>query len=61
MIAVVFALALAMAFSGCVDSDSSKQKGSQEDSAPAGTAHYLDLIDVTSLHYGSLVSRVAVG
>ena len=56
IIAVVFALALAMAFSGCVDSDSSKPKGSQGDGAPSGTAHYLDLIDVTSLHYKATVS-----
>ncbi len=56
IIAVVFALALAMAFSGCVDSDSGKQKGSQGDVAPSGTAHYLDLIDVTSLHYKATVS-----
>jgi len=56
IIAVVFALALAMAFSGCVDSDSGKQKESQGDGAPSGTAHYLDLIDVTSLHYKATVS-----
>nr|QNO48447.1 hypothetical protein BMBEPEAL_00011 [Methanosarcinales archaeon ANME-2c ERB4] len=56
IIAVVFALALAIAFSGCVDSDSGKQKESQGDGAPSGTAHYLDLIDVTSLHYTATVS-----
>ena len=56
IIAVVLALALATAFSGCVDSDSSKQEGSQGDGAPPGTAHYLDLIDVTSLHYKATVS-----
>jgi uncharacterized lipoprotein YehR (DUF1307 family) len=56
IIAVVFALALAIAFSGCVDPDSGKQKESQGDGAPSGTAHYLDLIDVTSLHYTATVS-----
>ena len=56
IIALVFALALAMAFSGCVDSDSGKQKESQGDDAPSGTAHYLDLIDVTSMHYKATVS-----
>jgi len=56
IIAVVFALALAMTLSGCVDSDSSKENGSQEDGAPSGTAHYLDLTDVTSLHYKAAVS-----
>ncbi len=56
IIAVVFALALAIAWSGCVDSDSDKQKESQEESVPSGTAHYLDLIDVTSLHYKATVS-----
>jgi len=40
IIAVVFALALAIAFSGCVDPDSGKQKESQGDGAPSGTAHY---------------------
>jgi len=56
IIAVVLALALAMAFSGCVDSDSGKQKESQEESVPSGAAHYLDLIDLTSLHYKATVS-----
>ena len=56
IIAVVFALALAMALCGCVDSDSDKQEESQGDGAPSGTAHYLDLIDVTSLHYKATVS-----
>ena len=55
IIAVVFALALAMVFSGCVDSDSGKEK-SQGDGAPSGTAQYLDLIDVTSLHYKATAS-----
>ncbi|MEA3282434.1 MAG: hypothetical protein U9Q68_07720 [Euryarchaeota archaeon] len=55
-IAVVFVLVLAMTFSGCVDSDSGEQKGSQGDVAPSGTAHYLDLIDVTSMHYKATVS-----
>jgi len=36
--------------------DSSKQKGSQEDGTPSGTVHYLDLIDVTSLHYKATAS-----
>ncbi len=56
IITVVFAIALAMAFGGCVDSDSSKEKVSQEDGAPSGTAHYLDLADVTSLHYKAAIS-----
>ncbi|MEA1893627.1 MAG: hypothetical protein U9N36_00210 [Euryarchaeota archaeon] len=62
IIAVVLALALAIAFSGCVDSDSGKQKESQGDgaprgdSSPSGTAHYLDLIDVTSMHYKAIIS-----
>ncbi len=56
IIAVVFALALAMVFSGCVDSDSSKQNESQGDGAPSDTANYLDLIDVTSMHYKATVS-----
>jgi outer membrane lipoprotein-sorting protein len=56
IIVVVFALALAIAWSGCVDSDSDKQEESQGDGAPSGTAHYLDLIDVTSLHYKATVS-----
>ncbi|HDN65548.1 MAG TPA: hypothetical protein ENF23_04515 [Methanosarcinales archaeon] len=56
LIAVVLALALAMAWSGCVDSDSGKQKESQGDGAPSGTTHYLDLIDVTSMHYKATVS-----
>ncbi len=56
IIAVVLALAIAIAWSGCVDSDSGKQKESQGDGAPSGTAQYLDLIDVTSLHYRATVS-----
>ena len=56
IIAVVFALALAIAWSGCVDSDSDKPEESQGDGALSGTAHYLDLIDVTSLHYKATVS-----
>ena len=56
IIAVVFALALAIAFSGCVDSDSGKQEESQEDDAPSGTVHYLDLTDVISLHYTAALS-----
>ncbi len=51
IIAVVFAFALTMAFSGCVDSDSGKEDALQEDGAPSGAIHYLDLTDVTSLHY----------
>ncbi len=56
IIAVVFALVLAVTLCGCVDSDSSKQNESQEESVPSGIAHYLDLIDVTSLHYKATVS-----
>nr|QNO43738.1 hypothetical protein HIDCGLNP_00004 [Methanosarcinales archaeon ANME-2c ERB4]QNO43894.1 hypothetical protein HNHCPBFK_00024 [Methanosarcinales archaeon ANME-2c ERB4] len=56
IIAVVFALALVMVFSGCVGSDSGKQKESQGDGVPSGTANYLDLVDVTSLHYKATVS-----
>nr|AAU82457.1 hypothetical protein GZ17F1_28 [uncultured archaeon GZfos17F1]QNO49211.1 hypothetical protein DHJJDJHP_00018 [Methanosarcinales archaeon ANME-2c ERB4]QNO49237.1 hypothetical protein LDNCKMAD_00002 [Methanosarcinales archaeon ANME-2c ERB4] len=56
IIAVVFALALAIAWSGCVDSDSGKEDESQGDGAPSGTAQYLDLIDVTSMHYKATVS-----
>ena len=56
IIAVVFALALAIAWSGCVDSDSGKEMESQGDGVPSGTAQYLDLIDVTSMHYKATVS-----
>ena len=56
IIAVVLTLALAIAWSGCVDSDSGKEAESRGDGAPPGTAQYLDLIDVTSMHYKATVS-----
>ena len=60
-ITLVLVLALAIAFSGCVDSNSgdsagdsagdhADETGSSADTADI-TAHYLDLIDVDSMHY----------
>jgi len=57
-ITLVLVLALAIAFSGCVDSNSGDSAGdsagdhADETGGTADTAaHYLDLIDVNSMHY----------
>ena len=55
-ITLVLVLALAIAFSGCVDSKSGDSAGGHADEAgstadTAAAAHYLDLIDVDSMHY----------
>ena len=57
-ITLVLVLALAIAFSGCVDSNSGDSTGdsagdhADETGGTADTAaHYLDLIDVNSMHY----------
>ncbi len=65
--AIVLILALGIAFSGCVDSDSDSSPDSGSDSVsekPAtnllgdggSVGNYLDLIDVDSLHYKATVS-----
>lgn len=53
-ITLVLVLALAIAFSGCVDSKSGDSAGGHADEAGSAAdtaAHYLDLIDVGSMHY----------
>ncbi|KAF5412179.1 MAG: hypothetical protein C5S47_01990 [Candidatus Methanogasteraceae archaeon] len=61
--AIVLILALAVAFSGCVDSDSDSSPDSVSEKpatdlpGDGGSAgNYLDLIDVDSLHYRATVS-----
>ena len=53
-ITVVLVLALATAFCGCVDSKS--RDSAEEAGGAADAAHYLDLIDVNSLHYKATAS-----
>jgi len=52
---VLAVLALAMAFSGCVDSDSGDNKADSHDTA-VSSSNYLDLVDVDTLHYKATAS-----
>jgi hypothetical protein len=55
---LVLVLALTMAFGGCVDSKSGDSAGgpAEETDGAADAAHYLDLIDVHSMHYKATAS-----
>ena len=52
---VLAVLALVMAFSGCVDSDSGGNEAGSQDAA-VSSSNYLDLVNVDALHYKATAS-----